>query len=268
MTTSRYKSALKASGVHFLASLLVALLVGALVFLVWYPHPYRAMSGGTELFFLVMGVDIVCGPLLTLVLFNPAKPRRELFVDLGLVVVVQLAALGYGLWTVHQARPLYLVHEVDRFKVIALADIHASAESEQELAKLPQALQPQLFTGPQPVGLREASKEEREKVMFESVQGGRDYGERPAFYVAYDAAQAAKAYAKAKPLDGFVKKFPAKQAAVQADITQLQTTSGAGAGAGSDLTQWRFLPVMARQDWVAVLNAQGQIVGYLRGDGF
>lgn len=51
MMTSRYKSALKASGFHFLASLLVALLVGALVFLVWYPHPYRAMSGGTELFF-------------------------------------------------------------------------------------------------------------------------------------------------------------------------------------------------------------------------
>jgi hypothetical protein len=253
MISSRYKSALKASGIHFLSSLLVAAIVGALVFLVWYPHPYRTMSGGTELFFLVMAVDIVCGPLLTLVLFNPAKPRRELLMDLSIVVVLQLVALAYGMWTVHQARPLYLVHEVDRFKVIALADVDAA-----ELAKLPEALQPQLFKGPQTVGLKEASKEEREKVMFESVQGGRDYGERPGFYVAYDAAQAAKTYAVAKPLEKFLKKLPAKQ--VELDKLTAQS--------GTRLEQLRYLPVLARQDWVAVLDPKGEIVGYVQGDGF
>ena len=253
MISSRYKSVLKASGIHFLSSLLVASIVGALVFLVWYPHPYRSMSGGAELFFIVMGVDIICGPLLTFVLFNPAKPKRELFLDLSLVVVLQLAALVYGMWTVHQARPLYLVHEVDRFKVIALADVDAV-----ELAKLPEALQAQLFKGPKTVGLHEASKEEREKVMFESVQGGRDYGERPGFYEAYDAAQAAKTYAKAKPLDNFAKKHPSKQA----DIDKLQTQ------AGTDAKQLRYLPIIARKDWVAVLNPKGEIVGYVQGDGF
>jgi hypothetical protein len=249
----RLKSAAKAMTLHFAGSLLVALIVGALVFGVWFPHPFRSLAGGTELFFLIMGVDIVCGPLLTFVLFNPAKPKRELFIDLSLVVVLQLAALAYGIWTVHQARPLYLVHEVDRFKVIALADVDAT-----ELPKLPEALQPQLFKGPQTVGLREASKEEREKVMLESVEGGRDYGERPGFYVAYDAAQAAKAYAKAKPLENFAKKHPSKQA----DIDKLQTQAGVVA------KQLRYLPIMARQDWVAVLNPKGETVGYVQGDGF
>ena len=37
---------------------------------------------------------------------------------------------------------------------------------------------------------------------------------------------------------------------------------------GVDLTEWFYLPVIARQDWVAVLNKQGQIQGFLRGDGF
>jgi hypothetical protein len=249
----RIKSAVKAMAWHFAGSLLVALIVGALVFGVWFPHPFRSLAGGTELFFLIMGVDIVCGPLLTFVLFNPAKPKRELFIDLSLVVVLQLAALAYGIWTVHQARPLYLVHEVDRFKVIALADVDTA-----ELPKLPEALQPQLFKGPQTVGLREGSSEERQKVMLESVEGGRDYGERPGFYVAYDAAQAAKAYAKAKPLENFAKKHPSKQA----DIDKLQTQAGA------DAKLLRYLPIMARQDWVAVLNSQGAIVGYVQGDGF
>jgi hypothetical protein len=253
INTSRYKRATKAMRWHFFGSLVVAALVAVLVFGVWYPHPYRELSGGRELFLLIMGVDIVCGPLLTLVLFNPAKPRRELLMDLSIVVVLQLAALAYGMWTVHQARPLYLVHEFDRFKVVTLADVDAA-----ELTKLPEALQPQLFKGPQTVGLRETSNEEREKVMFESVQGGRDYGERPGFYVAYDAAQAAKTYAKAKPLENFAKKQPSKQA----DIDKLQTQAGA------DAKLLRYLPIMARQDWVAVLNAKGEIVGYVQGDGF
>ncbi len=247
----RFKSAAKAMGWHFASSLVVACLVAALVFGIWFPYPYRQLAGGTELFFLIMGVDIVCGPLLTFVLFNPAKPKRELLMDLSLVVVLQLAAMAYGIWTVHQARPLYSVHEVDRFKVIALADVESA-----ELTTLPQALQPQFFKGPQATGLRAATNEEREKVMFESVQGGRDFGERPSFYVPYDAIQAAKAYAKAKPLADFVKKHPSKQA----DIEKLQLAAGQG--------QLRYLPIIARQDWVAVLNPKGEIVGYLQGDGF
>lgn len=106
--------------------------------------------------------------------------------------------------------------------------------------------------------MRDASKEEREKVMFESVQGGRDYGERPSFYVAYDAAQTTKTYAKAKPLENFAQKYPSKQA----DIDKLQTQ------VGTDAKQLRYLPIIARQDWVAVLSPKGEIVGYLQGDGF
>ena len=66
--------------------------------------------------------EIVCGHLLKLVLFAPSKPRVELVRDLILVVLIQFAALGSGLWSVWQARPLFLVAEVDRFKVIGLPD--------------------------------------------------------------------------------------------------------------------------------------------------
>jgi hypothetical protein len=37
---------------------------------------------------------------------------------------------------------------------------------------------------------------------------------------------------------------------------------------GADMAHWLYLPVIARQDWVAVLDKQGQIQGFLRGDGF
>ncbi len=38
-----------------------------LVFAVWYPYPYREISGGRELFTLVVAVDVVLGPLITFV---------------------------------------------------------------------------------------------------------------------------------------------------------------------------------------------------------
>lgn len=253
VSTLGFKSATKAMFWHFCGSFLIASMVGVLVFDIWFPHPYRQLAGGVELFFLIMGVDLVCGPMLTFVLFNPSKPKRELVMDLSLVVVLQLAALSYGIWVVHQARPLYLVHEIDRFKVISLPDVDVL-----ELTKLPKSLQPQLLIGPQTVGLRDANTEEREKVIFESVQGGRDFGEHPIFYAPYDPTQAAKAYAKASPLENFAKKHPSKQADIDKLLTQ----------AGTSASQLRYLPIIARQDWVAVLNPKGEIVGYVQGDGF
>lgn len=250
----RIRAALQAAGIHLLCSVVVALLAAALVFGLWYPYPYRELSGGRALFLLVVAVDVVCGPLLTMVLFNPAKPRAELWRDLGLVALIQLAALGYGLSTVWQARPWYLVQEVDRFRVIAGPNLDAAA-----VARLPPALQQHWLSGPMTVAIRDPKDaQERTKVMFESVQGGRDYAERPEFYLPYEGAAALKSLQRAKPLAVFLEKQPAQEGAAKA----------LAAEKGADLAQWLYLPVVGRQDWVAVLDKQGQIQGFLKGDGF
>ena len=250
----RVFAAIKAACVHLLCSLFIAALAGGLVFGLWYPFPYRELSGGRELFLLIVSVDVVCGPLLTLVLFNPVKPRAELWCDLGLVALIQLGALGFGLWTVWQARPLFLVQEVDRFKVVAAPDLRGAS-----IAGLPVALQPGWFSGPVTVAIREPKDaDERQKVMFESIQGGADYAERPEFYLPYEGATALKALKYAKPLAVFLQKQPAQEAAARALAAQQ----------GADMAQWLYLPVRARHDWVAVIDKQAQILGFLPGDGF
>ena len=243
-----------AAALHLVVSLAVTSLAALLVFFVWYRYPYQELAGGRELFLLVVAVDVVCGPLLTLVLFNPSKPRAELVRDLGLVALLQLGALAYGIHVVWQARPLFLVQEVDRFKVVAAFDVDRDA-----MKALPATLKPGLLGGPIVVAIREPKdKEEREKVMFESVQGGRDYAERAEFYLPYEGANALKSLNRAKPLSVFLQKQPGQQAAA----TELAAKKGA------DIAQWLYLPVVARQDWVAVLDKQGQIQGFLKGDGF
>jgi hypothetical protein len=250
----RIFAALRIAALHFLGSIVVASVAAIVVFDFWYPFPYHELSGGRELFLLVVSVDIVCGPLLTLVLFNPAKLRAALLRDLGLVALIQLGALGYGLSTVWLARPLFLVQEVERFKVIAAPDVSAEA-----LASLPVELQPHWLSGPITVAIRAPRDEdEREKVLFASVQGGRDYAQRPDFYLPYEGAAALKSLNRAKPLAAFLQKYPDQRSAAQGLLEK----------AGFTLESARYLPVIARQDWIVLLDGKGMVVGFLKGDGF
>lgn len=254
----RIRAALKASSIHLLGSFSVAVLAAALVFVFWYPYPYRELAGGRELFLIVIAVDVICGPLLTAVLFNRAKPRAELWRDLGLVALIQIGALGYGLHSVWLARPMFLVMEVDRFKVVAAPDLQGESAVKQ-LGALPQALRPGLLAGPLTVAIREPKDaNERKTVLFESIQGGRDYALRPEFYLPYEGASALKSLQRAKPLTVFLDKQPTQRLAAQTLAAQK----------GGDIGQWLYVPVIARQDWVAILNKQGKIEGFLRGDGF
>ena len=140
---------LKAASIHAGLSLLVAAGAAALVFWVWYPYPYREISGGRELFTLVVAVDVVLGPLLTFSIFNRSKPRRELRRDLAVVVMLQLAGLAYGLHAVALARPVHLAWELDRMRVIHAVDV-----PQELLEHAPDGLKSLPWTGPTPVAVR------------------------------------------------------------------------------------------------------------------
>lgn len=255
---SRWHGATRAAAWHLGASVLVALLTTLLVFGLWYPHPFDKISGGKDLFLLVVAIDIVCGPLLTLVVFSPSKPAQELRRDLGIIVLIQIAALAYGLHNVALARPLFLVHEVDRFRVISEPDF-LGADVRTALDTLQPDIRPRWFGSPRVVGVRPLRNvAEREAVLFESVNGGRDQAQRPDLYVPYDAAYANRAAQSAKPVARFVERFPQSMQEVnrQLQASRLQVADAL------------FLPVVHRQDWVVLLSARGQIVGFVPGDGF
>jgi hypothetical protein len=254
----RLKAAGKAALLHFCASLFVAGVAAIVVFLVWYPHPYSLLSGGLKLFAIVVVVDVVCGPLLTLILFSPLKSKREVSIDLALVIAIQLGALAYGVYTVHQVRPLYLVHEVDRFRVISMPDF-GDIDISKELASLPPDLSPRLFDGPIVVGIRSVSSSaERKEVMLESVFGGRDYSQRPGFYVPYDENYAPKALLRSRSLESFVKYYPQTEREAVRILSEARV----------EMKSTRFLPVLHKQEWIAILAPTGKILGFLPGDGF
>ncbi len=193
-TGNPWKDRLQASGAHFALSLGVALLAATLVFGVWYPYPYREISGGRELFFIIMAVDVVMGPLLTFAVFNRKKPLEELKRDLAIIVLLQLAALGYGLWTVFISRPVHLVFEYNRFRVV-----HAIEVDDTLLAKAPPSLQRLPITGPTTLSLRNFKDGKEQGDMTMAALGGMQLAARPELWQDY-ATAAPQILAEAKPV--------------------------------------------------------------------
>ena len=89
---------LRAGLIHLSISSVVALMAVGIVFLIWYPHPLHTAAGVTEIFLIVLGVDVVIGPLLTTLVYRQGK--KSLRFDLSTIALLQLLAFSYGLWTV------------------------------------------------------------------------------------------------------------------------------------------------------------------------
>ena len=89
-----------AFAIHFLVTLVLAAIAAALIFLVWFPDPFQTMVGGTELFELVVVCDLALGPLISLVIYDSRKARRE--ADHGLLHRRRGAARRAGLRRVHR----------------------------------------------------------------------------------------------------------------------------------------------------------------------
>jgi hypothetical protein len=242
--------------IHLVLSAVVAVVVGALVFAIWYPTPFREISGGRELFLLVVSVDVIIGPLITLFVFDLRKPRSELVRDLGIVALLQVAALAYGLHSVAQARPAVVALEGKRLRVVRAIDLTAD-----DIRRAPEGLDSLRWTGPNFVATRPPQPDEKLEAIERGL-AGQDIGMRPEFWL--PEAQTATAYAGAAMPIERLRTLNAKQAAeVDAAVISVVGSAQAASALG-------YLPILARRtDWSALVDRDtGRIVGYVPFEGF
>ena len=97
----------KAAAIHLSISALIGLATAALVFGVWFPPPYSHAAGADRLILLLLGVDIVVGPLLTLIVYRHGKWGMRF--DLWVIALLQAGAFLYGMSVVLTSRPVFVV---------------------------------------------------------------------------------------------------------------------------------------------------------------
>jgi hypothetical protein len=226
----------QASAVHLALSVAIALAFLALLLLVWYPGALFEAAGGRNLLLILIGVDVIAGPLITLIVFRWDKPKLKL--DLAIIGVVQLAALAYGAHIMFLARPAFIVFVKDQFQVAIAVDLEpADLEKAKYLQfKYPPTTGPLLAFAEAP-----ADPAERQRLVTEAF-AGRDMELFPEYFVPY-TARAKEVLGKAWPLARMRAQEP--QAAKVVDEYL--------AHSGTKEADVRYLRLRAPRAWLAVL---------------
>lgn len=103
----------QAFGSHLLISLVIFAIILVCITQYWYPGILFDTGNGWKAIGLIVGIDLVLGPLLTLLVFNPKKSSLKF--DLSVIAAVQVAALSYGTWIIYQSHPVALAFVNNHF---------------------------------------------------------------------------------------------------------------------------------------------------------
>lgn len=191
------RNRLSAFLLHLLISGVVALITVCIVFYIWYPAPLHDAVGVTQIFLILLAVDITIGPVMTLIVYKPNKPSLKF--DLTVIAFLQLAALGYGVNTVFAGRPAFIVFSKDRFEIAKACDIDPVSANKALQNGNESAIAG--WAQPRWVGAVASLDAKRaQDIMFSSLQGGPDWPQLPELFVPISQVKE-QMLARSRPLE-------------------------------------------------------------------
>ena len=214
---------------HLAISFFIALIVIGVVFFLWYPAPLAKAVGVTNIFLMMLAIDVIIGPALGLLVYKEGK--KTLKMDLTVIIVIQLAALCYGVYSIAQGRPVWIVQNGERFELIRNNDIN---EEHIDTAKA-QYQTPSWFR-PQFVAVNAGNTvEERNKNLFQAVTTGISNAMRPELYQAIEMnkqqiqknahqLEALNAFNHKHDVEEIIKKYPQADAWLPLSSTSMDMT--------------------------------------------
>lgn len=198
---------------HLLLSLFVIGVILAFVLLVWYPSPLAKAVGVTQIMLILASIDVVVGPVLGFLVYKEGK--KSLKFDLSVIVLVQICALCFGVYSIAQGRPVWIVHNVDRFELVRNNEVVQENINQADIQ-----FQQVSWLKPQFVATKFSdNKEERQDDMFAEIAGGVSIAQRPERYVSLDSTKDAikqrtlsfdvlKEYNTPNQVEDVVQKYP------------------------------------------------------------
>lgn len=222
---------LRAGLVHAILSLVFTGLLLLVLKNVWYPGGIFKAAGVMDFLVILVGVDVVLGPLFTAVVWAPGK--KELKRDIFIIVLLQLAGLGYGLKVLAETRPVYYVATQDRIRLVTRADL-----TPEDAASLRPGLIPELRSAALP-----QDAQQRQKLLDSVLAGGKDIDLLPAYWRGYGEGKD-ELWERARDVKGLALNKDNRKRLEWAEWWQ-----------GIDLSSSRFVPMrVIRSDLAAVLH--------------
>lgn len=162
---------------HLLCSCAIALIVLGVIFFIWYPFPLAQAVGVTKIFLMLILIDVIVGPLLGFMVYK--KEKKSLKFDLIIIILIQSGAFLYGLNTVAEGRPSWLVFSADRFELIRKNDI-----IKDSIVNADPLYGQVSWLNPKFVGAEYSKDPEiRNNEIFAEIMGGVSIAQKPERYV-------------------------------------------------------------------------------------
>ena len=172
---------LKAFALHLLSSATVLTVILGALYFGWYRWPGWYLTDVTRVVLVMVCVDVVLGPTLTLIIANQKKSRRELTRDIGIIVAVQLCALTYGSVSLWNGRPLYYAFSESVLQLVQAYDIN---DSEAALGRQQNpSLAPHWYNLPRWIWAPlPQDPAERQRIFTGAISGGDDVISMPRYF--------------------------------------------------------------------------------------
>ncbi len=138
------------------------------VYFIWYPYPYYRVHSAIDVVKIILGVDLVLGPLITLLIFDTNKPRTVLARDMSFIILFQISALLWGIHVTYKMHPLFLVFQDKTFYSVIKQDIEMDSLNEDVIV-------PGLFQRPKMIYMAPMETKDAIRVFLEMLNNnGRD----------------------------------------------------------------------------------------------
>ncbi len=179
MSKEILKTKFKAFSIHLMLSFfLVTLLLSAVIYF-WFPLEYLGISSFKGVTLLIVGIDLIIGPILTFIVYAPGK--KSLKFDLSTIAVFQIIAITYGTFALYQTHPLFVTYKQGMFNLV-----HAN-EIDLDKAKFDQLKVSKFSAGNLAfTQLPKDPKEQADIMMGVDMKGEPDIDQRAEFYEPYE----------------------------------------------------------------------------------
>lgn len=155
----------QAAGRHLAISAMVAVPILVLMSWVWYPPPLFLAAGAAKLALTIIGVDVVVGPLLTLIVYKQGK--RGMRFDLWVIGLLQAAALAFGLSVSVDSRPAYIVATPGAAVLVHARELYYGPTADRDTLPRPP------MWGPEVVAALPARDAAEKQQLVQDVMAGR-----------------------------------------------------------------------------------------------
>lgn len=172
---------IKAFAAHVGLSACVLALALSALFLGWYRWPGWYVTGFVHVATILLAVDVTMGPLFTLLVASPNKPRAVLARDIAVIATLQLVALAYGVSTLWGGRPLYYAYSIKELQTVAASQV---PPNEAELGRRQNPdFAPHWYSLPRWVFARMPDDQAQRAQIEKGARSGRaDVAQMPRFY--------------------------------------------------------------------------------------